>query len=213
LDFVFRRSHFDVRISGVGSVSKAFVKEDQGPDEDLLDGDLPDEDEDEGGSKIARGSKNYITTVGFERLKTEIHELLTVERPKVVDVVAWAASNGDRSENADYTYGKKRLREIDRRIRFLQKRIDAAEVVDPVRQSGDKVLFGATVTVLDEDEKQRVYRIVGIDETDAKTGKVSWISPIGQALLQSRAGEFVTLKTPKGEEELEIVRVEYLPID
>jgi transcription elongation factor GreB len=194
-------------------VSKAFVKEDQAPDEDLLDGELPEEDEDEGASKGARGSKNYITTRGLERLKSELHELLTVERPKVVEVVAWAASNGDRSENADYTYGKKRLREIDRRLRFLQKRIDAAEVVDPVRQCGDKVLFGATVTVLDEEEQQRVYRIVGIDETDAKTGKVSWISPIGQALLQARAGECVTLKTPKGEEELEILRVEYLPID
>jgi transcription elongation factor GreB len=194
-------------------VSKAFVKEDQAPDEDLLEGELPEEDEDEGGSKGARGSKNYITTRGLERLKSELHELLTVERPKVVDVVAWAASNGDRSENADYTYGKKRLREIDRRLRFLQKRIDAAEVVDPVRQRGDKVLFGATVTVLDEEEQQRVYRIVGIDETDAKTGKVSWISPIGQALLQAQAGECVTLRTPKGEEELEILRVEYLPID
>ncbi len=193
-------------------MSKAFIKEDQdGADET---DDLLDQDEDESSpSRAIRGTKNYITTKGFERLKAELHELLTVERPKIVDVVAWAASNGDRSENADYTYGKKRLREIDRRIRFLQKRIDSAEVVDPVQQKGDKVLFGATVTVLDEDENRRVYRIVGIDEADAKEGKVSWISPIGQALLQARVADYVTLKTPKGEEELEILKVEFIALN
>lgn len=192
-------------------MSKAFVKEDSDRDDemDALEG---DEDGDEG-SPAPKGGKNYITAKGLERLKAEVHELLTVERPKTVEVVAWAASNGDRSENADYHYGKKRLREIDRRIRFLNKRIDAAVEVDPVQQSGDKVLFGATVTVNDEDGNERVYKIVGIDETDAKAGKVSWISPVGQALLQAREGYAVILKTPKGEEELEIVSVKYQPID
>lgn len=189
-------------------MSKAFVKEDSEVDDDLdLGGDA------QGTSGVPQGSKNYITPKGLERLKAELHELLTVERPKVVDVVAWAASNGDRSENADYTYGKKRLREIDRRIRFLQKRIDFSEVVDPVLQKGDKVLFGATVTILDEEENEKTYQIVGVDETDAKLGKVSWISPIGQALLQAREGDSVVLRTPKGEEELEIMRVQYLPIE
>jgi transcription elongation factor GreB len=195
-------------------MSKAFIRdEDQGPDNEQLDDDFIEDDEGAEGKKVPRGTKNYITIRGFERLKAELHELLTSERPKVVDVVAWAASNGDRSENADYTYGKKRLREIDRRIRFLQKRIDAAEIVDPQKQSGDKVLFGATVTVLDEDERHRVYKIVGVDETDASAGKVSWISPIGQTLLQAKTGELVTLKTPKGEEDLEIIKIEYVPIN
>lgn len=185
-------------------------------DDELMDdgGDTDGDDEAEGGKPSApRGSKNYITPPGFQRLKAEIHELLTVERPKVVDVVAWAASNGDRSENADYQYGKKRLREIDKRIRFLQKRVDAAVVVDPAAQKGDRVLFGATVTVRDEGENDRTYRIVGIDETDVKGGKISWVSPIGQALLQAKLGDFVVLKTPKGDEELEIINVKYLPID
>jgi transcription elongation factor GreB len=196
-------------------MSKAFVKEDSEAPEEEFDLDSEqDEDEEEGSSSAIRGSKkNYITVRGLERMKAEVHELLFNERPKVVEVVAWAASNGDRSENADYQYGKKRLREIDRRLRFLQKRIDIAEVVDPAQQSGKKVLFGATVDVLDEEGHKRVYRIVGIDETDAKTGKVSWISPVGQALLQAMEGDAVILKMPKGEEELEITRVRYLPID
>jgi len=184
-------------------MSKAFVNE---------NAEVPEGDEEDGPS-LPQGKKNYITTRGLERLKSELHELLNVERPKVVEVVAWAASNGDRSENADYQYGKRRLREIDRRIRFLNKRIDAAEVVEPTQQKGPKILFGATVTVLDEDESERTYRIVGIDETDAKTGKVSWISPIGQALLQASEGDAVTLKTPRGSEELEIVKVRYTAID
>jgi transcription elongation factor GreB len=185
-------------------MSKAFVNEDA-PAPEI------DSDEDEGPA-IPQGKKNYITTQGLERLKAELHELVNVERPKVVEVVAWAASNGDRSENADYQYGKRRLREIDRRIRFLNKRIDAAEVVEPTAQKGSKILFGATVTVMDEDENERVYKIVGIDETDAKAGKVSWISPIGQALLQASEGDVVTLKTPRGDEELEILKVRYVPI-
>ncbi len=192
-------------------MSKAFVKDEDLPEEEIFaDSDEDEKDED---SDIPQGSKNYITPNGLNRLKAELHELLTVERPKLVETVAWAASNGDRSENADYIYGKRRLREIDRRIRFLQRRIDMAEVVDPARQAGNKVLFGATVTVCGENGEERVYKIVGIDETDAKAGKVSWISPIGRALLQATEGDVVTLKTPKGEEDLEILKVQYIPID
>lgn len=201
-------------------MSKAFMKEDDGADAGAdigadLDADLGADDLDDGdeGSPAIRSSKNYITVKGLDRMKAELHELLTVERPKVVETVAWAASNGDRSENADYQYGKRRLREIDRRVRYLQKRIDIAEVVEPTLQKGTKVLFGATVTVMDEAESEKVYRIVGIDETDAKTGKVSWISPIGQALLQANEGDVVTLKTPRGDEDLEVVSVRYLPIE
>ncbi len=191
-------------------MSKAFVNEDAEQEEGF---DEADEGDEADGPAIPRGGKNYITQQGMERLKGELHELLAVERPKLVETVAWAASNGDRSENADYIYGKRRLREIDRRIRFLQRRLDLSEVVDPSKQTGDKVLFGATVTVRDEDENERVYRIVGVDETDAKVGKVSWISPVGQALLQAQKGDVVTLKTPKGEEDLELIKVQYLPIE
>jgi len=191
-------------------MSKAFVNEDADQEEGFDEADEGDESE---GQVIPRGGKNYITHQGMERLKAELHELVAVERPKLVETVAWAASNGDRSENADYIYGKRRLREIDRRIRFLQRRLDLSEVVDPTKQMSDKVLFGATVTVRDEEAKERVYRIVGVDETDAKVGKVSWVSPVGQALLQARAGDVVTLKTPKGEEELELIGVRYLPIE
>ena len=196
-------------------MSKAFVKDDDAGFDGDLDSGADERDERDEAETLGAvsGAKNYVTKKGFDRLKAEIHELLNVERPKVVEVVAWAASNGDRSENADYTYGKKRLREIDRRIRFLQKRVDKAEVVVPENQASDRVLFGATVTVLDEESKRRVYKIVGIDETDAKTGKVSWISPIGKVLLQAKVGDLVLLQTPKGEEELEIDRIEYKPID
>lgn len=184
-------------------------------DADTGDVDALDEAELEDDAALGkfRGQKNYVTQNGFKKLKLEIHELLNVERPKVVEVVAWAASNGDRSENADYTYGKKRLREIDRRLRFLQRRLDAAEVVIPENQSGDRVLFGATVTVLDESDVERVYSIVGVDETDAKHGKVSWMSPIGSALLQGKVGDVVTVKMPKGDEDLEILKVEFKPIN
>jgi transcription elongation factor GreB len=192
-------------------MSKAFVNEnnDQAGSDEELDRSLEDADDAEAAKALPKGSKNYITPVGFSRLKDELHELMTVERPKTVEVVAWAASNGDRSENADYIYGKRRLREIDRRIRFLQKRMDIAQIVDPSLQSGEKVLFGATVRVRDEDENERTYKIVGMDETDAKNGHVSWISPIGQALLQGQVGDQVTLKSPKGEEDLEILEVRF----
>jgi transcription elongation factor GreB len=192
-------------------MSKAFVNEDAGADDDL--GEDIDTEEADATPGVPKGAKNYITQKGMEGLKAELHELISNERPKLVETIAWAASNGDRSENADYIYGKRRLREIDRRIRFLTKRLDIAEVVDPTQQKGDKVLFGATVTVVDEDEKERVYKIVGIDETDAKAGKVSWISPVGQALLQAREGDVVTLKTPKGEEDLEVAKIRFIAID
>ena len=197
-------------------MSKAFTKEDSiGGDDDLdAEIDAADGDSDaDSDSPVPRGGKNYITTRGLERLKAELHQLLTIDRPKVVETVAWAASNGDRSENADYIYGKRRLREIDRRVRFLGKRIDSAEVVDPTLQKGTKVLFGATVTILDEEGLKRTYSIVGVDEADAKAGKVSWISPIGQALLQASEGDVVTLKTPRGDEELEVENVKFVAID
>lgn len=185
------------------SMSKAFTREDD-------DGDLNDEVDgvDEGDESLkVPGGKNYITPTGFARLREELAQLLNVERPKLVETVAWAASNGDRSENADYIYGKRRLREIDRRIRFLTKRLEAAEVVDPMKQPKDKVLFGNRVEVEDEDGTTRVYQIVGVDETNASEGQVSWTSPVGKALLQARVGDVVQLHTPKGEHELEILKI------
>lgn len=153
--------------------------------------------------------KNYITPPGAKKLRDELHRLLHVERPEVVRTVAWAASNGDRSENADYIYGKRRLRELDRRIRFLTKRLESAEVIDPSAQKSDRVLFGATVTVADESGAERVYQIVGVDESDPARGRVSWISPLAKALLGKKAGEVLTFRSPKGEEELEILSIVY----
>lgn len=158
-------------------------------------------------------TKNYITPSGAERLKKELNQLLYTDRPEVVRVVAWAASNGDRSENGDYIYGKRRLREIDRRIRFLTKRLEEAEIVDPVKQRTDRVLFGATVTVSDGDGRTRKFTIVGIDETDGARGRVSWISPIAKALLNAKVGDAVTLRSPKGEEELEVLAIQYVAAD
>ena len=183
-------------------MSKAFVKESDQDDDDGIEAEAP----------VGPGGKNYITPPGFEKLKGELHQLLNVERPKLVETVAWAASNGDRSENADYIYGKRRLREIDRRIRFLTKRLEKVEVIDPCQQKADRVLFGATVTVEDEEGQRKVYKIVGIDETDAKSGKISWISPIGKALLQAKVGEQVSLRTPKGEVGLDVILIEYKTI-
>ncbi len=185
-------------------MSKAFTKEDQGNEE------LGLQDEADEGEMLPQGFKNYMTPACAERLRGELKELIYAQRPEVVRTVSWAASNGDRSENGDYIYGKKRLREIDRRIRFLQRRLDGAEVVDPATQKSDKVLFGATVTVSDEEGRSRRYRIVGIDEAQPAQGQVSWISPIAKALLNSRAGDVVTLHTPRGDEELEVLKVEYL---
>jgi transcription elongation factor GreB len=155
--------------------------------------------------------KNYITPAGLKKIKDEYHQLCFVERPKVVEVVTWAASNGDRSENADYLYGKRRLREIDSRMRFLSQRMDKAEVVDVSLLTGNKIIFGATVTILDEDEKQKVFQIVGEDEWDIKLGKISWKSPVAKALLGKKTGDEVTVKTPQGDEIYQIEKVEFIP--
>jgi transcription elongation factor GreB len=185
-------------------MSKAFTKEDGGGDDD---------DQESPELQVPKGSKNYITPSGAEKLKAELKHLLTKERPDLVKVVSWAASNGDRSENGDYLYGKRRLRQIDSRIRFLTKRIESFEVVDPAtqrsRENSDRILFSATVTVENEGGAKKVYQIVGIDETDPQVGKVSWISPIARALMNGKVGDVVTLKTPAGERDLEIVRIEY----
>jgi transcription elongation factor GreB len=161
---------------------------------------------------MALNPKIYMTPGCAGRMKAELKDLLYVKRPEMVNTVAWAASNGDRSENADYHYGKKRLRQIDGRIRFLQKRMEAAEVVDPATQkqvAGDRVLFGCTVTVEDEEGNEKVYCIVGIDEIDLPQGRISWVSPVGKALLGRSTGDQVSFKTPGGATELEIVKVEY----
>ncbi len=154
----------------------------------------------------------YLTPAGARAFQAELHELLRVERPKVVEVVAWAAGNGDRSENGDYIYGKKRLREIDRRIRFLTKRLENATVVDPAAQRNrDRVFFGATVTVAREDGAEQTVAIVGADEADLSKGQVSWISPIARALHKAQVGDLVILRTPQGEEELEVLAIAYPP--
>ncbi len=152
--------------------------------------------------------KNYISPAGFARLKAELKRLVETERPEVVRTVSWAAKNGDRSENGDYLYGKKRLREIDRRVRFLIKRLEAAEVVDSAGRDSDQVFFGATVKL-----KDKTITIVGVDETDSPRNRISWISPVAKALIKAREGDTVVLKTPGGIEELEIIEVRYDPID
>ena len=183
-------------------MSKAFTKESDDGDED----DLPEE---MGGLPI--GAKNYMTPEGFARLRSELDQLMRKERPDVVKVVSWAAGNGDRSENGDYIYGKKRLREIDRRVRYLSKRLANAEVVDAARRAKtDQVFFGATVTTANARNEERTIKIVGVDEVDLAKGHVSWISPIAKALLKAEAGDVVKLRTPNGVEELEIVKVDYV---
>ncbi|MBO9668021.1 MAG: transcription elongation factor GreB [Bdellovibrio sp.] len=154
-------------------------------------------------------TKNYITPEGLAKLRAEYHELMNVERPRIVEIVAWAASNGDRSENADYQYGKRRLREIDKRVHFLTKRIEDAEVVDPKLMKGEKVLFSATVTLLNEDEEEIVYQIVGEDELDPKAGKISWKSPVARALLGKKIGDEVKIIKPLGEVFVTIENVEF----
>ena len=184
-------------------MSKAFTRET----------DNDDDEEISPGLQLSQGVKNYISPGGHARLKAELDHLLRVERPHVVEVVAWAASNGDRSENGDYIYGKRRLREIDRRIRFLTKRLDIAEVVDPLKQPNrDQVFFGATVTIVDEDSKKKTYTIVGIDEVDTARSWISWISPIGRALLGKKVGDFINVNTPMGEVEYEVESLEYKAI-
>ncbi len=185
-------------------MNKAFVKEASRDDDGDDDGDLG------GLPPIPAGTRNYVTPAGYRRLREELLGLLDVERPKVVEVVSWAAKNGDRSENGDYLYGKKRLREIDRRIRFLTKRLDIAEVADPsVHHGGDQVFFGATVTYADSTGRERTVTIKGIDEADNLAGEVSWISPVARALLKARVGDEVPLVTPAGIERIEVLEVQY----
>ncbi|TAK93347.1 MAG: transcription elongation factor GreB [Aquabacterium sp.] len=180
-------------------MNKAFTKEPDGDDDDDLS--LP---------PLPAGGKNYITPQGYQRLRTELLNLIDIERPKIVEIVHWAASNGDRSENGDYIYGKKRLREIDRRIRFLTKRLDIAEVADPSLHHGhDQVFFGATVTYENLAGVSRTITIKGIDEVDSLQGEVSWVSPIARALIKAREGDEVQLMTPGGIERLEIIKVRY----
>ncbi len=180
-------------------MSKAFTKESDSEDDDDLA--LP---------PLPAGTRNYMTPQGYQRLRTELINLIDTERPKIVEIVHWAASNGDRSENGDYIYGKKRLREIDRRIRFLTKRLDIAEVADPSQHHGrDQGFFGATVTYENQAGVARTITIKGIDEADALQGEVSWVSPIARALLKSREGDEVTLMTPGGVEKIEVIEVRY----
>lgn len=181
-------------------MNKAFTKEsDQDEDEELEAPGLP------------AGTRNYMTRVGFVRLKGELDQLLRVERPQVVQVVSWAASNGDRSENGDYIYGKRRLREIDRRIRFLIKRLESATVVDPAEQENvDQVFFGATVRVCDEEAQEATYQIVGVDEANASEGRISWISPMATALLKAREGDTIKVPTPSGPRALDVLEIRYL---
>lgn len=181
-------------------MNKAFVKESDDADDDL----------DHAVPAIPAGAKNYITPQGYQRIKDELLHLIDVERPEVVRIVHWAASNGDRSENGDYIYGKRRLREIDRRIRFLTKRLDLAEVVDPtVHYGSDQIFFGATVTYQNQAGEEQTVTIVGIDEIDPLHGKISWVSPVARALTKAREGESVPLRTPAGMDELEILEVTY----
>jgi transcription elongation factor GreB len=184
------------------AMNKAFTRE----------SDAPDDDDDEGvaAPAIPAGSKNYITPQGYKRLREELMTLLDDDRPKRVETVSWAAKNGDRSENGDYLYGKKRLREIDRRIRFLTKRLELAEVADPALHHGhDQVFFGATVTYANSQGDERTITIKGIDEADNLAGEVSWIAPIARALLKAREGEEVKLVTPGGVETIEVLSVRY----
>jgi transcription elongation factor GreB len=181
-------------------MNKAFVRENDSDDEEEL-GTVP---------ALPAGTRNYITPAGHARLRDELEELVKRERPRIVDVVAWAASNGDRSENGDYIYGKRRLREIDRRIRFLTKRLERAEVVDPLRQGdNDQIFFGARVTVADSEGKESTYTIVGVDEADAAVGRISWISPLARALIKARCGDAIRFQSPVGLRELDVIDVRY----
>jgi len=180
-------------------MSKAFTREDDTLEEEL-----------EPSVRLPEGVKNYITPGGYRKLQEELDMLWKVERPELVKTIAWAASNGDRSENGDYIYGKKRLREIDRRVRFLRKRLEQAEVVDPARRGDcDQVFFGATVTVCDDAGCQSCYCIVGVDEADVAHGHISWVSPLARTLLKLRVGDVAMLRTPAGVSELEVLTVIY----
>lgn len=184
-------------------MSKAFTRE-RDDEEELLEAEAVE---------ALPVSRNYVTPAGHRRMKTELAALWEVERPKLVETIAWAASNGDRSENGDYIYGKRRLREIDRRIRFLSKRLEIAEVVDNAGQGHDRVFFGATVSVADAAGAERTVTIVGLDEVDPQRGRVSWLSPIAKALLGAREGDVVTLRAPAGVESIEVLEIRYEEID
>jgi len=188
-------------------MNKAFTRESDTSD---------DADDVEALSPLPVGARNYMTPGGFARLSAELEQLVQKERPELVATVAWAAGNGDRSENGDYIYGKKRLREIDRRIRFLIKRLDAAEVVDPAapreEETAGQVFFGATVDVRNARGEPRTISIVGVDEIDTVRGYISWVSPMARALLKAREGDTVTLRTPGGAEEIDIIEVRYAPL-
>lgn len=185
-------------------MSKAFTKEtDDAPDDEL---------EPDATQGLPAGAKNYITPAGYRRLRAEFAQLWEQERPKLIETIAWAASNGDRSENADYIYGKRRLREVDRRLRFLARRLELSEVVDNAGQDHDRVFFGATVTYRDRAGAERTISIVGMDEVDPAHGRVSWIAPVAKALLKAREGDVVTIRTPAGAEEIEVVAIRYDPL-
>ena len=188
-------------------MNKAFTRESETSD---------DADDVEAMSPLPVGARNYMTPGGFGRLSAELEHLVQKERPELVATVAWAAGNGDRSENGDYIYGKKRLRELDRRIRFLIKRLDAAEVVDPAmprdEEAAGQVFFGATVDVIGQRGEQRTVSIVGVDEIDTARGYISWVSPMARALLKAREGDTVTMRTPAGVEEIDVVEVRYTPL-
>ncbi len=188
-------------------MSKAFTREFDGENEDSSGRSGP-----VGRATLPKGAKNYMTPAGARRLQDELRHLKTRERPEVVRVVEWAAGNGDRSENGDYIYGKKKLREIDRRIEFLLKRLEAVEVIDPTSVQSDQVLFGATVTIRDEEDRQRTFSIVGVDEADVSQGKISWVSPLARALFKARVGDVVQFRSPKGEQEVEIMDLSYQSI-
>lgn len=186
---------------GVCKIDKLVVKHSEQHDDD---------DDDELSSPLPLGVKNYITPGGHQKLQAELQQLWKVERPVLVNTITWAASNGDRSENGDYIYGKKRLREIDKRVRFLRKRLDQAEVVDPAQRAAcEQVFFGATVTVCGEDGCEATYAIVGVDEANVSRGHISWVSPLARALLKLHEGEVAKLQTPSGIVELEVVKVCY----
>ena len=182
-------------------MSKAFVRESEDDDEEPVAAPAP------------APARNYISPAGYGRLRAELKQLVGLERPEVVRTVSWAAKNGDRSENGDYLYGKKRLREIDRRVRFLIKRLEAAEVVDSAGRDSDQIFFGATVAMKTRSGEKRTITIAGVDETDSAKGRVSWISPVARALIKAREGDTVFLKTPAGPEELEVLEVSYRPIE
>jgi transcription elongation factor GreB len=182
-------------------MSKAFTRETDAPEAEAPDA----------AAALPQGVKNYITPAGHARLKSELKALVEVERPEVVRTVSWAAANGDRSENGDYIYGKRRLREIDRRIRFLMKRLEIAEVVDPRGQDPSRAFFGATVTYGDSRGARHTVCIVGTDEVDPARGRISWVSPVARALLRAAEGDVVTLRTPAGDEELEVLEIRYQP--